>query len=100
MEDPYTVMKALGDKTRYRIVTLLLEHDYCVNALVKRLNATQSAVSQHLKILREAGLVIGEKRGYFTHYRMERGRLEKTIETLVELMNTKQKGSGSDCIRK
>ncbi|MFW5894874.1 MAG: ArsR/SmtB family transcription factor [Bacillota bacterium] len=98
MTEPCAIMKALGDRTRFQIVKHLMEHDYCVNALVKRLDATQSAVSQHLKILRDAGLVKGEKRGYYTHYRIEHDQLQKVTDTLMKLMNTKRKADhGSEC---
>jgi len=41
-----------------------------VNALAARLGVTQGAVSQHLRIMRDAGLVIDQKRGYFVHYEL------------------------------
>ena len=44
----------------------------CVNALVNRLNITQSAVSQHLRVLRQAGIVRGERKGSFVHYSLNR----------------------------
>ena len=54
------ILKSLSDETRYNLIKLLLSHDYCVGALAKRLNISESAVSQHLKILRTAGLVKGD----------------------------------------
>lgn len=71
------VLKVLGDVNRFRILRLLLEFDLCVDALAERLDISKSGVSQHLKRLREAGLVRGEKRGYFTHYVVERERLRE-----------------------
>lgn len=68
------VHKALGDRTRLRLVTLLArlqpEDALCVNALVAQLGISQPAVSQHLAVLRAANLVIGERRGYHVHYRL------------------------------
>lgn len=73
------VFKALSDETRLRLVTLLAEQGsdgaLCVGALARRLGVTQSAVSQHLAVLRMAGLVIDERRGCFVHYRVNRARL-------------------------
>jgi DNA-binding transcriptional ArsR family regulator len=43
-----------------------------VSALAKKLGYSESAISQHLKILRNAGLVKGDKRGYYTHYYVDR----------------------------
>ena len=78
------VFKALSDETRLRLVMLLAEQGpdgaLCVGALAKRLGVTQSAVSQHLAVLRAAGLVIDERRGYFVHYRVNRHRLAEWQE--------------------
>jgi DNA-binding transcriptional ArsR family regulator len=64
------IFKALSDTTRLRLVKLLSANRgaLCVNALSRMLGITQSAVSQHLRVLRQAGLVRGERRGYFVHY--------------------------------
>ncbi len=68
MEATIIKLKAISDNTRFKIIHLLLKHDYCVRALARHLELSEAAVSQHLKILREAGLITGEKRGYFMHY--------------------------------
>ena len=60
-----TVLKAIADETRLKIIKLLLGHDYCVKGLAKRLDISESAVSQHLKLLKEIGILEGEKRGYY-----------------------------------
>jgi ArsR family transcriptional regulator len=61
IEELAEIFKALSDPTRLRLVKLLGEHGgaLCVNALAHRLEVTQSAVSQHLRVLRQAGLVNG-----------------------------------------
>jgi len=85
MPELFDVLKALGDETRYRLVKLLLQHDYCVGALARQLDISESAISQHLKILRNAGIVKGEKRGYFTHYYIDRYLLGSAAKKLAEL---------------
>ncbi|NLC52550.1 MAG: winged helix-turn-helix transcriptional regulator [Firmicutes bacterium] len=85
MLDVIVIFKALADETRYHLVKMLLGHDYCVGALAKKLGISESAVSQHLKILRQAGLVKGDKRGYFTHYSVERGLLKEAATELNKL---------------
>jgi len=52
------------------------------------LGISESAVSQHLKVLRQAGLVRGEKRGYFTHYVVEWRLLKEAASNLVELADS------------
>ena len=69
------VFAALSVDTRVKIVQLLKEDSLCVNALAARLSVTPPAVSQHLRVLRDADLVIAEKRGYFVHYRVNRKTL-------------------------
>jgi len=79
------VLKALGDDTRYQIIRLLLGSELCVGALARILNISKPAVSQHLKILREAGLVKGEKRGYWTHYLVEKEALRGVAQNIRKL---------------
>jgi DNA-binding transcriptional ArsR family regulator len=70
-----SLLKAIGDGSRFRIVEMLLVQDLCVGALARRVGLSDAAVSQHLQVLRKAGLVRGEKRGYWTHYTVEREAL-------------------------
>jgi DNA-binding transcriptional ArsR family regulator len=79
IEDLADIFKALSDPTRLRLVRLLSEHQgaLCVNALAHRLGVTQSAVSQHLRVLRQARLVQGARHGYQVHYALDPERLEQ-----------------------
>ena len=81
------LFKALSDETRLRLLKILAdqpeEDALCVGALALRLGVTQSAVSQHLAILRAVGLVVDERRGYFVHYRLNRGSLGR-LRALAE----------------
>ena len=87
MIDILPTLKALADETRFRIVNLLLTHDLCVSALAGHLNMSKAAVSQHLQILRKAGLVRGEKRGYWTHYIVDKTVIHQIAEDLIERTN-------------
>jgi DNA-binding transcriptional ArsR family regulator len=80
-------LKVLSVETRVCIVQLLKGRALCVNALAARLNVTQGAVSQHLRIMRDAGLVIDEKRGYFVHYRLNEEILSEWQEKIQELLD-------------
>jgi DNA-binding transcriptional ArsR family regulator len=88
------IFKALSDPTRLRLVKLLNECQagicrggpLCVNALAEQLGVTQSAVSQHLRILKQAGLVHGERHGLFMHYSLDPNGLEKTRTALRETL--------------
>ena len=85
MVELINILKALSDETRYQLVNLLLKHDLCVGALATRLNISESAVSQHLKILRDAGIVKGDKRGYYTHYYVDRKVLKEAADQIIQL---------------
>jgi DNA-binding transcriptional ArsR family regulator len=94
IEELAEIFKALSDPTRLRLVKLLSECSsgecsggaLCVNALAHRLGVTQSAVSQHLRVLRQAGLVNGERRGYYVHYSLDRDRLAQHKARLREIL--------------
>ena len=79
-DEQAAIFAALADPTRLRLVKLLRrQRDYdalCVNALATILGVTQSAVSQHLRVLKAIGLVKGERRGYHIHYFINRESLE------------------------
>lgn len=79
------VLKAIADETRFKILKMLLEHNYCVRALSRKLELSESAISQHLKVLREAGLIVGVKKGYFVHYDVDRDTLHELASKIEEL---------------
>ena len=64
--------KALADPTRLRLMSLVAAHadaEACVCELTDPVGLSQPTVSHHLKILVEAGLIVGEKRGRWVWYR-------------------------------
>jgi DNA-binding transcriptional ArsR family regulator len=93
------MFKALSDPTRLKLVVLLGEHPrhecpsecdgrsfLCVNALAHRLGVSQSAASQHLRVLRHAGLVHGVRHGAFVHYSIDREGLQAYKAALQETL--------------
>lgn len=78
--------KALGHPVRVRILRFLLERDECmVGNIVEEVPLAQSTVSQHLKVLREAGLVHGEVEGARICYCADPRRVEHLRSLLGEL---------------
>lgn len=67
-----TVLKALADRTRLRIVGLLAAGEICVCHIHESLGIPQPTASRHLAYLRRAGLVDGRKDGLWVHYRLAR----------------------------
>jgi DNA-binding transcriptional ArsR family regulator len=71
------ISKVLAAGARVRMIDMLKERSLCVNALARILAITPAAVSQHLRVLRDADIVTAEKKGYFVHYRVNRATLAK-----------------------
>jgi DNA-binding transcriptional ArsR family regulator len=81
------VFKVLSVETRVRMIELLKRRSLCVNALAKTLNITPAAVSQHLRVLRDADLVIADKQGYFVHYRVNEKTLAEWNQTAKRILD-------------
>ncbi len=79
MRDLARFFRALGDETRLRLVSLLAQQEperaLCVGRLAHELGVTTSNVSQHLRVLKDLGLVRAERRRYRLHYYLEQDRL-------------------------
>ncbi|KGX92741.1 ArsR family transcriptional regulator [Pontibacillus halophilus JSM 076056 = DSM 19796] len=61
-------LKLLGDQTRLSIVALINENECCVCEFVELLNMSQPSISQHLRKLRDAGIVKEQRRGHWVFY--------------------------------
>lgn len=81
------LLRILSVGTRVRIVRFLKGRSLCVNALASQLDVTQGAVSQHLRVMRNAGLVSGEKRGHYVHYRLNEETLAAWREQIDRLLD-------------
>lgn len=94
IEEQVTVFGALADTTRLKLVKLLCHQSspdaLCVNALAALLGVTQSAVSQHIRVLKAVGLVKGERRGYHIHYFINRQALARCRELVSAALTTQE----------
>jgi len=90
LQDLSRFFKALGDETRLRLVTLLAQQApgsaLCVGRLARQLDVTPSAVSQHLRVLKDLGLVRGERRSYRIHYFLDLKQLGAYQELAQQLL--------------
>jgi ArsR family transcriptional regulator len=77
-----TLFHALSDETRLEIVRRLGSGEKCVCDLQDQLDAAQSRLSYHLKLLKDAGLVSDRRDGRWVHYSLVPGALE-TLGTFV-----------------
>ncbi|WP_174269865.1 ArsR/SmtB family transcription factor [Bacillus methanolicus] len=81
IEKTATVLKLLGDKTRLAMMKLLQENTYCVCEFVAIFKTSQPAISQHLRKLKDAGLVKESRRGQWIYYSMNK---ESDVYDLVQ----------------
>ena len=79
------VLRLLSDPLRARVVEVLADGPASTSDLVAATGAKQPNVSGHLKLLREAGLVVTESRGRFTNYRLRPEALEMTADQMAGL---------------
>jgi ArsR family transcriptional regulator len=79
------VIRLLSDPLRAQIITLLADGPACTCHLVADTGAKQPNISNHLRVLRDAGLVAAEPRGRFTYYLLIPDAIEAAAAHLTEL---------------
>ncbi|MFC4402236.1 ArsR/SmtB family transcription factor [Gracilibacillus xinjiangensis] len=87
MDKAATVFKLLGDKTRLMMVKLLENNTCCVCEFVEIFQASQPSISQHLRKLKDAGIVTEERKGQWIFYSLNQnydhfGLIEKVLQQL------------------
>jgi ArsR family transcriptional regulator, arsenate/arsenite/antimonite-responsive transcriptional repressor len=78
------VFEALSSTVRRKILAYLAHADLNAGEIAARFDMSKSAVSQHLGILENAGLVTSEKKGQFVHYRLVPDSLANTLNTYLQ----------------
>lgn len=87
MDKIVQVFKALGDETRLKILIMLSGSSMCAKGISTYLGISEAAVSQHIRVLKEAGIIVGKKAGYYVHYDLQKSKLSEVIK-FIEQMNT------------
>lgn len=90
-------LKALADKNRLTLLSCLKNGEVCVCDLVEVLQISQPAVSQQLKKLKEAGIILERKNGIWKYYRLAESLPEVVNVVLNELPTTGCHCEGSSC---
>jgi len=76
---------ALSDEARLQIVAILLDGEHCVCDLMTHIDAAQSRLSYHLKVLKDAGLVTDRREGRWSYYTLQRDAFLEAEELLAGL---------------
>jgi len=79
--------KVLSTESRIRIVELLKGGPLSVNTIAEALGISQSAVSQHLRVLKQAGLVTDKREGYHIYYSLNKDKLDGYQQGLSKVCN-------------
>ena len=95
MKKASELFKLLAVDSRIEIVEQLKKGPMSVNALAKALGISQSAVSQHLRVLKSANLVEDERDGYWIYYSLNQEVLEKCRQRLNKICTCGCDGKGS-----
>lgn len=79
------ILKLLGDKTRLTMIKILDQHDCCVCEFVAMFNTSQPAISQHLRKLKDVGLVRETRKGQWIIYSLNKeNEYYPIVQTLLE----------------
>lgn len=87
-----SLFHALSDETRLTILDMLRDGERCVCDLQAELDAAQSRLSFHLRVLRDAGLVSDRREGRWSYYRINREALAEVHDHVVSLRPTPSSG--------
>lgn len=94
------VFKALGDPVRLRLLSLIAAHEggeACVCDLTGAFELSQPTISHHLKVLREAGLITGERRATWVYYAVVPARVQLLADVLAPAGATRAGLTASSC---
>lgn len=78
------IFEALASAPRRKILAFLSEVDLTAGEIASRFEMSKPAISKHLQILENAGLIRGEKRGQFVHYSIVRDNLVNTLNGFMQ----------------
>ncbi|MFF2456051.1 ArsR/SmtB family transcription factor [Peribacillus simplex] len=85
IEATANVLKLLGDKTRLTMVKIMSEHECCVCEFVDLFDMSQPAISQHLRKLKDSGIVNEARRGQWIFYSLNQtSAFHSFIQTVIK----------------
>ena len=90
-----TLIKALNDPTRRRILEMLRQRDLTAGEIAEAFDMTKPSISHHLDLLKQAGLVLADKQGQFVHYSLNTSVLDDLMHWILSLQNPSSPPSNS-----
>lgn len=97
LTDVVMVFHALSDETRLSLLEQLKEGEQCVCDLTEAFKTGQSRLSFHLRVLKEAGLVLDRREGRWVYYSLNREAIEDVQEVLLSLKQPSPRSSKKGC---
>jgi ArsR family transcriptional regulator, arsenate/arsenite/antimonite-responsive transcriptional repressor len=92
------VFKSLGDPARLEIISLLSEsRKLCVNVIAEKMGMSQPAISQHLKILKNSGILDSQKIGLHVHYSISKDKVKEYQNYFNNLFKEPPKHNCTEC---
>jgi ArsR family transcriptional regulator len=88
---------ALSDEARLQIIEILLDGEHCVCDLMTHIDAAQSRLSYHLKVLKDAGLVLDRREGRWSYYTLQRDTFLEAEELLATLRPSQARAGRARC---
>jgi ArsR family transcriptional regulator len=87
IETVVKITKALGNEARFEIYNFLKKHNVCMTSdLVSHLPLAQSTISQHLKVMKDAGIIIGEIQGTSTNYCIDKNLMNRYKKLISQVL--------------
>jgi len=81
------IFKALGERNRLRIINMLMERSMCVCEITDIMDLSQSTVSGHLRVLKEADIIEDTKEGLWVEYSLlKHNNINKTLFNILKTM--------------
>lgn len=93
------IFKALADPCRIDILISLQHGEKCTCIMLEEFDKVQSTLSHHLKILSDAGLVVGRKDGKWTHYSLHKKGCQGAKEILNMVLEIKEEERSCSCLK-
>jgi ArsR family transcriptional regulator len=89
------IFHALSDDTRLRLIEKLKEGEQCVCDLTESFKTGQSRLSFHLRVLKEAGLIVDRREGRWIYYSLNQDAIHELEDLVAWLKESGHKGGGS-----